>query len=138
MIDKLKEYVGVLKGIAWVLSTVVIGIGMGWAYGETLAQEAGREAAQAEIQPWTAKFEMDFKRNQREEDRQLWRDCLDYEYPDLTDEARRRRCDDEMEWRADVYYPWEETCINIKAHAMAADSMAVCPEEPEYKPEGGP
>ena len=138
MLDKLKEYIGILKGIAWVLTAVFSGIVFGYGYGQTLAQEAGREAAQEEILPWTAKFEIDFARDRRQEDRELWRDCLDYGYPDLTAEARRRLCDDEMEWRSDVYYPWEDMCIEIRARAMAADSVAMCPTEPEYNPVGGP
>ncbi len=138
MWDKLGKWAGAVKTILYMAGLLVAGFVGAIGYGVGIAQEAGREAAQAEIEPWTAKFEMDFERNRREEDRQLWRDCLDYNYSDLDPAVRRRMCDDEMEWRADIYYPWEDTCINIRANAMAADSTAVCPEEPEYKPDGGP
>lgn len=140
MLDKLKEWAGVLKAVAWVVSTVVVGIGMGFTYGQTIAQEAGREAAQEEVGALVYQVELMNERDQREEDRQLWERCYLYEHPDLDDEAKRMRCDDESDWRWDQYYPWED--CRSDAHNYAQGDTAVlaeflerCQDEPEYNPE---
>lgn len=143
MLGKVKEYLGILKGAAWVLSTVVIGIGMGWTYGQTVAQEAGREGAKTYMAPLTAQMELMNERDRRAEDGALWERCFLYEHPDLDDEALRMQCKNEQDWRWDIYYPWED--CRLDSFAQAGDDqekltklLSRCEDEPHYDPEGGP